>query len=255
MAIENRYATMPFAEAIAYLSERINLPTDSWRDIADDEHDVFFVVAGAKGSLLAELRTAVDKAIADGLRPEEFQAQFEKIAEGWDYNGDAAWRSRIIYQANLRASYGRGREEYQLDPEVLKAQPFLQYIHGDSRAPRPNHLALDGKVFRGDSLPWALPSGYGCSCRYVSLSQRDLDREGLSVTELARGDTVQVEMPDGQTRTTTLESDRGWDRAPGRARGERRQEIYGQVLGRLPAEIAGDVAQDVARYERENGLV
>ncbi|MBW4484902.1 MAG: hypothetical protein KME14_20395 [Tildeniella torsiva UHER 1998/13D] len=249
MAIDDRYRTQPFGEALEFLRGKINLDTESWRDISGDEADAFFTVAGAKGSLLSELRVAVDDAIERGVRPEEFQQTFERIAEGWDYNGDAAWRSRIIYQTNLRAAYGRGRDEYQQDPAVQRLQPYLQYQHSDSRAPRPNHIALDGVVFRADQVPWALPAGYGCGCRYISLSQRQLDAQGLAVSSLKKGDTVQVNMPDGRTVTTTLRPDEGWDRQPGQARGARRQELIQRVIDRSPPEIAQQIRAAVDGFE------
>jgi len=250
MAVEDRYATAPFREAIEYLRDKISLDTDSWRDIADDEHDAFFVVAGAKGSLLSELRAAVDKAIERGQRPEDFQAAFEQITEGWEYRGDAGWRSQIIFRTNLRASYGRGRDAYQQDPEVQRLQPYLQYTHGDSLNPRPSHLALDGKVFRANAIPFPLPAGYGCSCRYVSLSQRELERAGLSVSEIQKGDSVTVEMPDGQVQQAVIEPDPGWDRTPGMPSEARRQDLIQRVIDRSPPEIAAQIRAEVEAYDQ-----
>lgn len=254
MAVEDRYATAPFREAIEYLRSKINLDTDSWRDIADDENDAFFVVAGAKGSLLSELRAAVDKAIERGQRPDEFQAAFEQIAKGWEYRGDAGWRSQIIFRTNLRASYGRGRDAYQQDPEVQRLQPFLQYVHGDSLNPRPSHLALDGKVFRANAIPFPLPAGYGCSCRYISLSQRELERAGLSVSEIQKGDSVAVEMPDGQVQQAVIEPDPGWDRTPGLPSEARRQALIQRVIDRSPPEIAAQIRAEVEAYEANRPL-
>lgn len=239
-----RYATIPFQEAIAYLREKINLGTDSWRDLRDDEHDAFFVVAGAKGSMLAELRSAVEEAIADGLRPEEFQERFEQIAEGWAYNGSAEWRSRLILQTNLRASYGRGREEYQLDPEVRRVMPYLQFVASDAVNPRPHHQALNGQVFTAETVPFPLPNGYGCGCRYTSLSQRQLDRRGLSLSTVSRGTIMADGMP--------LEPAPGWDKSMGTPRDAQRRELIQRVIDRSPPDIAAQVREDVTTYQREN---
>lgn len=238
---DTRYQRIPFEEAIRYLADKITLPSNSWRDIRDDEHDAFFVIAGAKGSILSELREAVETAIRTGQRLEDFQPTFERIAEGWEYNGTAGWRSQVILQTNLRASYGRGREEMQLDPAVRSLQPYLRYIHGGSLNPRPHHLALDGQVFTAETMPWALPCGYGCTCRYVSLSSRRLEQLGLQPSTLRRGDI----MPDG----LPLEPDKGWDRQPGQARGARREELIRGVIDRSPPEIAQQIRADVAAYQ------
>jgi len=160
MALDARYRRLPFAEALTFLRSKITLDTDRWDDIRDDEADAFFTVAGAKGSLLAELRSAVEDAIERGQRPAEFRQRFSEIAEGWAGNND--WRADLIYRTNLRTAYARGREEYQFDPDVLLIQPYLQFIHSDAIVPRPHHKALDGQVFEAGSVPFALPNGYGC---------------------------------------------------------------------------------------------
>jgi len=237
MTLDARYRRLPFAEALSFLRSKITLDTDRWDDTRDDEADAFFTVAGAKGSLLSELRSAVEDAIERGLRPAEFRQRFSEIAEGWTGAND--WRADLIYRTNLRTAYARGREEYQLDPDVLKIQPYLQFIHSDAIVPRPHHKALDGQVFEADKVPFSLPNGFSCGCRYVSLSPRDLEREGLSLSTLSRGAIV---------GGVPLEPEPGWDRMPGAARGERRQELIQRVIDRSPPEIAAQVKAEIERF-------
>lgn len=253
MALEDRYSTQPFQEAIDYLLGKINLPTDSWRDLLDDEHDAFFMSAGAKGSILSDLAQATTQAISEGWSLEEFSKRFDTIAEGWaDMRGDRDWRARIVFQTNLRQAYAAGRYEYQLDPEVVAIQPYLQYIHSDSAQPRPSHIALDGLVFPANELPFYPPDGYGCGCRTISLSQRDLDRAGLSVSELRRGDTATYDF-DGKTEQAVLEPEPGFDYIPGQAsRGERRVQVMAEVVSRLEGPIREQVMADINAYQQEN---
>lgn len=253
MPLDDRYRTMPFEPAIEFMRDKINLDTDSWRDVTDDEHDAAFVVAGAKGSVLSEFRVAVDRAIAEGQRPEDFRKEFDRIAEGWEFNGDAAWRSDIIYFTNLRASYGRGRDQMQFDPAVVAAQPYVQYQHSDAEHPRPLHLALDQQVFRKYQVPFALPNGYGCSCRYTSLSQRDLDRLGLEVSDLSRGDSIPVEI-DGRTYNPVIEPAEGWDRLPNPNPQERREEILRRIADRSVPEVATYLRQFISDFNAENPI-
>jgi len=253
MPLDDRYRTMPFEPAIEFMRDKINLDTDSWRDVTDDEHDAAFVVAGAKGSVLSEFRVAVDRAIAEGQRPEDFRKEFDRIAEGWEFNGDAAWRSDIIYFTNLRASYGRGRDQMQFDPAVVAAQPYVQYQHSDAEHPRPLHLALDQMVFRKDRVPFATPNGFGCSCRYTSLSQRDIDRLGLEVSDLSRGDSIPVEI-DGRTYNPVIEPAEGWDRMPNPDPQERREEILRRIADRSVPEVATYLRQFKEEFEGSPSL-
>lgn len=254
MALDDRYRTMPFEPAIEFMRDKITLDSDSWRDVTNDEHDAVFVVAGAKGSVLSELRTAVDAAIAEGQRPEEFQTRFEQIAAGWeDMRGDAAWRANTVYFTNLRASYGRGRDQLQFDPEVIAAEPYVGYEHSDSQHPRPLHLALDKMVFRKDAVPFALPNGYGCDCRYISLSDRDLERLGLEVSELGRGDQLPPVEVEGNTYRPVLEPTEGWDRLPNANPQQRRQEILERIADLAVPEIATQIRSFIAQFLAELG--
>lgn len=249
MALEDRYRRIPFDEAIDFLRQKINVDTDSSYDILDAEHDALFCVAGAKGSVLSELREAVTRAIADGQRLEDFQERFNEIAEGWEHKGDAAWRARVIYQTNMRMAHAAGRYQQQLDPAVLRVKPYLQCIHGGSAHPRPSHLALDKKVFRAQDCPIYFPSGYGCACRTISLSDRDLSRFGLEVSTIARGDRVEVEV-DGKIFNPVIEPDQGFDYVPGQSSQERRQEIAEQMLARMSPDIREQVAENFADINR-----
>ena len=249
MPLDDRYQRLPFEAAIEFMAEKITLPSDSWRDFSNDEHDAVFMVAGAKGAVLSDLRTAVDSAIADGQRPEEFRDRFEAITADWDdMRGDAAWRSDTIYFTNLRAAYGRGRDQLQFAPEVVAAQPYVKYEHSDSRHPRPLHLALDGKIFRKDNVPFALPSGFGCSCRYTSLSDRDLERLGLEVSELQRGDTLPPVEVDGNIYRPVLEPAEGWDRMPNPNPQQRREEILRRIADRAVPEIGEQIINWLAQW-------
>ncbi len=172
-----------FAEQIAFFRGKLNLGTATWTDIQHAEHDRAFVVAGAlRDDLLTDFRRAVDSAIADGTTLEAFRKDFDSIVarHGWTYNGGRNWRSRVIYETNLRTSYAAGR--WAQVQEVKATRPFVRYRHNDSVLnPRPQHVAWDGLVLPVDS-PWLRthwpPNGWGCRCYIETLSQRDLERLG-----------------------------------------------------------------------------
>jgi uncharacterized protein with gpF-like domain len=127
------------------------------------------------------------------------------------------------------------------DPDVMKLRPYWQWRHGDSDAPRLTHLALDRRVFRADSLPFHPPMGFNCACSVYSLSQRDVDRKGLEVEDLSIGQELEVVDPsNGQTRTVTLQPDKGFDRIPGKSTPEQRA----QLLDRLDPALREQVVQE-----------
>lgn len=239
MAIDDAFKTQPFPEAVEFLRSKITLDTDGWRDIAGDENDAFFVVAGAKGSLLAEMRSITEQAITEGWRPEQFRERFDQVAAGWD--GANPWRADLIYRTNIRQAYARGREEYQFDPDVLSVFPYLKYQHSDALQPRPLHKALDGKIFPAQEIPYTCPNGYGCGCRYTSATEDEAKAQGIST--IRRGQTIPTE-----AGPLPVEPDEGFDRTPGAAKGEERDRIIQRVIDRSPPTIAAQIAAAIAAY-------
>ncbi len=220
---EVRYGRVPFREAIAYFRQKINLPTRSWTDLWQGMHARAFVIAGAmREELIADLRHAVDRAISEGISLSEFRRQFDEIVAryGWQYRGGRDWRTRVIYDTNLRTAYAAGRYRQMTDPELLRLRPYWQYRHGGSAQPRPEHLSWDGLVLRADDPWWRThypPNGWGCSC-YV----RPLDEEGLR----ALGKTGPDQAPSVRYVTRTVQGrrirvpegiDPGWDYNVGEA--------------------------------------
>jgi len=179
------YGSLPFSEQIAFFRRKINLPTEDWTQLFEAGHDHGFVVAGAnRDDLLTDFRAAVDKAISQGTTLEQFRKDFDSIVakSGWDYNGGRNWRSRVIYETNLRTSYAAGR--YAQLQAVKKSRPYWQYVHSDAvEHPRPQHLAWNGLVLWADDPWWKThfgPNGWGCQCTVQALNKRDLEKLGKS---------------------------------------------------------------------------
>jgi Phage Mu protein F like protein len=250
------YGSLPFGEQIAFVRGKVNVPTATWRDVWRDAHDTSFMVAGAyKADLLADFRAAIDKVIADGVTLETFRKDFDQIvaSHGWSYNGGRGWRTRVIYETNLRASYQAGRFAQMTDPDLLAARPFWRYVHNDFVAhPRPEHLAWDGLVLRHDDPWWQAhwpPNGWGCRCRVFPESERSLARRGLSVDEApatryvtkrigANGPAPQsVRVPEG--------IDPGWDYTPGRTVAEQVRNKLAQKAGSLPPALGRQLADTI----------
>ncbi|MCH8500160.1 MAG: hypothetical protein LAT63_16935 [Marinobacter sp.] len=183
------YGSRPFQEQLDFFRSKVSLPTRTWRDIEGASHARAFVVAGAmRDDLVADLRQAVDKAIEHGTTLAEFRRDFADIVKtrgwtGWTGSGTAAgeaWRTRTIYQTNLRSSYHAGR--YKQMKAVAQSRPYWRYRHsGNAANPRERHLAWNGMVLRHDDPWWSFhypPNDFGCGCFVESVSQRELEAMG-----------------------------------------------------------------------------
>lgn len=222
------FGQVPFAEQIAFFLQKLNVNTESYLDVWAEQHDRSFMVAGAnRDALVQDLREAVANAIENGASLEDFRRDFDRIVteHGWDYNGGRNWRSRVIYETNLRMSFAAGRWK-QL--QALKQdRPYWQYVHNDSvQHPRPLHLAWNGLVLHADDPWWHThfpPNGWGCRCEIRSLSRRDLAKLGKDGPDTAppidmQTVTVGQRSPGGpQSVQTPKGIDPGFGYAPGRS--------------------------------------
>ena len=241
----------PYPEQIAAFRLRLGtlLPTQAWDDVLQNAHDRAFTVAGAmKADLLADLALAMDKAIAQGTGLEEFRRDFRALVvrhgwHGWTgegTRGGEAWRTRVIYQTNMRTSYAAARMAR------LREAGFRYWIyrHGGSMEPRLQHLALDGLILPSDHPfwdIWAPPNGWGCSCwitgaHTMSAAQR-------------RGGKPEVALPDSwdqiNPKTGAPEGiDRGWGYAPGASASDTISMAAQKVVS-LPEPLAADFTRSL----------
>ena len=246
-------ARQEFQQQLEFFRRKLNLPSETYRDIRRGAHDRAFMVAGAmKADLLADLRKAVDRAVEGGSIG-AFRKEFDQIVAkhgwtGWTGEGSKAgeaWRTRVIYQTNLATSYAAGRRAQLLDPDMVKRRPFWRYVHNDSVThPRPHHKRWGDMrlTLRHDHPFWGThfpPNGWGCKCRVVAAAApADGDAtappEGWDEVDPATDAPVGI--------------DAGWNYAPGaRADDELRSFVQDKLVSYPPA-ISTALSRDVNRY-------
>lgn len=237
---------LPFDEQIEFFRDKLNIPTLHWYDLWKAQQSKGFMIAGAtKADILADFRAAVDKAIATGTTLEEFRADFDIIVQkhGWSYNGSRAWRSEVIYSTNIRTSYAAGRWAQLTDPEQLQVLPYLTYRHGDSRVPRPEHLAWDGVTLPADDPWWDThytPNGWGCKCYVTGATRSEADAARKA------GKGTAPESPIDPRTGEPKGIDKGWGYNPGKAAGEHGHDILENAASRLPDDIAKKLRAEIA---------
>lgn len=220
------YGSLKFSEQVAFFRRKLNLSTNAWTDIWQSEHDHAFVVAGVtREDMLADFRAAIDRAISQGATLEQFRQDFDTIVAkyGWDYNGGRNWRSRVIYETNMRASYAAGR--YAQLQRLKASMPYWRYRHSDAvQHPRPLHQSWNGLVIDAND-PWWLthypPNGWGCQCTVEAIDAAGLKRMGKTGPDAAPDDgsrvvTVGSKGPSPRTVEVPNGIDPGFGYAPGR---------------------------------------
>ena len=246
--------SLPFQEQIDFFRQKLNLPTEHYDDIKGAAHDRAFVVAGAmKADLLNDLRGAVDKAIADGKSIQWFRKEFAGIVqkhgwEGWtgsDTQAGRDWRTRVIYNTNIQASYNAGRYAQLTDPDLLKSRPYWKYIHNDTVAhPRPLHQSWSGTVLPYNHPWWKThftPNGWGCRCRIAAVPASEY--KGLPAPK--GGTYIHIDR-NGIAHDVPMGVDYGWDYAPGASIGKAMQPFIESKIKTLPKPLSDAFAKEVA---------
>ncbi|MBW4675955.1 MAG: minor capsid protein [Desmonostoc geniculatum HA4340-LM1] len=242
---------LPFDEAIAYYRAKLPLPSTSWDTFADAASDYAFTLANVTSAeLLNDVYSLVLSGLENGNSYGEFKKGFDQAIDkaGWN-PANRGWRTNLIFNQSLRNAYQAGRYKQMSDPEVLKLRPWWQYVHRDSRVPRPYHLALDGKIYPADDPFWQTcfpPNGFGCRCGVVSVSRRDLDREGLTVDEPPQETVTVVDKVSGDKKKVPAIGGKpigepGFSTIPGGSSPSQKQAILEQAKQKLSPKLQEQV--------------
>ncbi len=241
--VEARPFGVRFGEAIDYLKGKLPEASVRWDDLAGPVHGKVYTVAGATTADLArDMQQAVTKALADGSTLSAFRKDFDQIVQnhGWTYRGKRGWRTRVIFDTNMRSAHMAGRwAQLQANKD---RRPFLQYrTAGDARV-RPQHRQWNGLVYPVDDAFWQThypPNGWGCRCTVRAYSQGELASKGLQVSEPYQVRMRNVVNRDGEiTDQVPLGIDPGWDHNVGQS-WIAPELALGAKLARLPRELQG----------------
>ncbi|MCL1966245.1 MAG: phage head morphogenesis protein, partial [Fibromonadales bacterium] len=219
--MDEEFAQGEYRQAVKFFKQKINVPTEDWRDLDGVMHSRAFAVAGAMtDEVLSDFRNAVDKAIASGSTLAEFRKTYDTIALKWSKDcetfekknakpGYAAWRSKVIYSTNLAVAYSAGREE-QMHNRVMKNiwTHAIYRTMGDGNV-RTEHAVWNNVVLPMNDPWWSThtpPCGWGCRCWKEPLSKEDMKREGLEQTPIPNTPKQDAKMIEA-----------GWDHNPGMA--------------------------------------
>lgn len=214
---------LPFEEAIRFFREKASVKTKTWTDVYAAAHSRAFMVAGAASdALVADFRREIEKALEQGTTLEDFREGFDEIVarHGWDHVGSRNWRSRIIFDTNLRTAYAAGRYAQLTEPGTLEAFPFWEYNHSGALHPRQQHLAWDGMALKADDPFWKTnypPNGWHCGCFVIALSERDLKRQGKKGPDETPDLVFRAEEVGGRKVMVPLGVDPGFEYNPGQA--------------------------------------
>jgi len=178
---------VPFDEAIEYFGARIPMTAERFAVLSAQAQATAFMVGGvARMDLVEGIHGAVLGAIESGETLADFRGRVDDLfasqgfASGEETLG--AWRMETIFRTNVQTAYNVGRYEQMVD--MKEEFPYWEYDAVNDGNTRPEHAALDGKVFLADHSfwdTWYPPNGYNCRCGVLPVHKFAAEEEGLKI--------------------------------------------------------------------------
>lgn len=212
---------LPNEEAIRFFRQKGYRLGWDWTETQKQQHSRAFTVAKVTQlDLLSDIRSAVDKAIAEGQTLRSFKKGLAPLLQEKGWWGEktvvnpktgqeetvqlgSPRRLRTIYDTNLRTARAAG--QWERIQRVKETRPYLRYVALPNA--RKEHAEWHDTVLPVDDPWWSThmpPNGWGCRCKVQQLSERDLARYGFKLSE---------QRPTAVDDTTGL--GKGWDYNPG----------------------------------------
>lgn len=169
----------------------------NWQDTWKEQHAKAFTVAHCmKLNILQDIRDAMDAALAEGKTFQQFKDGLQDTLreKGWwgqatepnpktgemeTYQAGSPARLRTVCNTNFKTAYAAGN--YKFDKTNAGNQPLWMYSAVMDSRTRPEHAALDGKVYRADDPFWDKyypPNDWGCRCQVVPLDDGQAEAMG-----------------------------------------------------------------------------
>mgnify|MGYP001435128608 CR=1 FL=1 len=265
---------LPPKEAVAYFEAKGYALSFDWREVWQEAHARAFTVAGVtKLDVLKDIRVAMGDALKQGKTLAQFRQELEPTLQrkGWLGRGQIVdpatgevgkrltpYRLETIYRTNMQTAYMAGR--WKQGWENRDARPYGQYVAVMDARTRPEHAALNGKIFRLDDPVWAAlypPNGWRCRCRVVFLTLEEARDMGLE-PEDSSGRLSEASVPSGREPDAPrvavarfearpgffVSPDPGWSYNPGRAAWPELQELTARKMAAAPREFSAALAKE-----------
>lgn len=190
-----KFVRRPPKEALDWFRAKGMKPGFDHRDVWREEHATAFTVAKAtKMDILSDIRSEVDRALAEGRTFRDFAKDLKPTLQKKGWWGEkemldpatgkkrmvqlgSTRRLKVIYETNMRTARSAG--QWERIQRTKGGLPYLLYQLGPSRVHRPEHVPFHGLLLPVDDSFWGShmpPNGWGCKCHVRQVSKGEYDR-------------------------------------------------------------------------------
>ena len=178
------FLRMPFDEAVAFWSAKGGDPAILDEVLRAYRRRAAFYTDQQLDVISAAAVAEIDRTLREGGTLRDFQTGIveDSIALGISPASPAYLEN--VYRTQVAGAYGAGRWAQINSPDVLAARPYRQWHTANDSRVRAEHVPMDQVVWRADDPQFASiapPAGFQCRCVITTLTQEDVDDEGLVV--------------------------------------------------------------------------
>lgn len=141
-----------------------------------------FRIAGInRATLIQRAMDEIRSGLRKGTSRREIQLALQQIFADAGVQGLPNWHLTVLMRQNMFTTYNVARKRASETPAVVRIFPYRQYVTAGDSSVRPEHAALDGKIFLKSDPFWDThfpPWAWNCRCGTRDVSQREVDRKG-----------------------------------------------------------------------------
>jgi len=168
----------PFQEAVEFFLSKGIMTRGEFDKLAAAEKVKAFTAAYVyEADELQRVFDGVQAALEKGTTLRDFVKTTEDMLT-------RPWHRETVFRTNVLSSYGAGHWEQAQANRALR--PYARYSAVMDGRTRPRHAALHGLIYSLDHEFWKMywpPWDYNCRCAAFTLSQNEIDSQGLKVSQ------------------------------------------------------------------------
>lgn len=185
-SLDDAFLGLPFEEALAFFREKRLISASEFDSLQDRYRAGGFIARQLATERLREVaRASIERLLAEGRTLGETVTAIRQGEVSLGVAPSSGAYLETVIRTNVQVAYGHGRWAAMNDPNVIALRPYQQYWTANDSRVRENHRVLHGLVVQSGSdlaARVAPPGGYNCRCAMTTLSARQLERRGLSVS-------------------------------------------------------------------------
>jgi len=174
----DEFVTMPFDEAVQELIGLTPIQPSSAQDVVNAYARREFALRQDIG---VEITRIAQQTATRLLQQGGTVDDFLEAARGFEGGHFSDNYAETVFRTEVTRAQTAGRIEQSQSPELRGFIVAYRYNAVGDRRTRPNHLALDRKMFAIDHRAWreiSPPNGWNCRCRLFMVTRRDAQRLG-----------------------------------------------------------------------------